>query len=380
MDIASRRILQVCGVVIVLGLAILAYDRWVVRSDEAAPEVRREQVAGELALEIVEDDRGLARAAVLLEPFGEIAHAVDGVEVAMRQVRSDLTLWLIEFTSRERTLIGRPGFQPRVTVPRLAIVAVFDQDPGWASHRQTAVDDAPPELPGDWHPRLAAMTDFRMGIEGPVVAFVSRIEGSALVQAVEARTSPEFHAGLLNSALRVDVQRALDIIGAMPGAPHIDRFYRIDVDVKLPAIDRSPLDRAAAQRNEAIDAMRSRMKEIDIGMEKEREALRERMAEQREEMRERMAQQREQMRERSAEMRRQLQESAEASRERLRESAEASRERLRESTEASLERLQESVEASNGRLQESVEASLERLGEPVSDPAAGRVPERAGAL
>ncbi|MCP5181864.1 MAG: hypothetical protein H6993_16370 [Pseudomonadales bacterium] len=267
----QKTILLACGVILVAGLGLLAIDRWIVRAGAPDEASQREAVLRELALEPVRDQATLARMPAQLEAFVPLLGQVTRIDDVLRQQQAEATLYLVAFRSRQRDAgLDRALSRTGVDAPRLLLLIELREPPGWNAFLQTEAATAPAELPDAWHERLARLEDYRMGISGNFVVFVSRLSGSALMATIEANTSPEFHPGLLNSALRVDVQQALDIVGAMPGAPVLERFYRIPgVEVNLPAVNREPLER---QR----EAQRARQRELEA----ERAAMRARMQEQ----------------------------------------------------------------------------------------------------
>lgn len=282
-------VLSGCALVIVLGGALLLVDRFFVRADEPPEAVRRAEAIETLSLEEVRDVAALEHLSAAIQPFAPLFGEVRQIDAVLRQQQASATLWLVEFRSRHRdAALDRGLSYTGVDAPRMMLLVELATDPGWQPFIQASADAMPAELPPAWHARLARMAPYRMGIHQGRVAFVSQLEGSALVQSIEARTSPEFHPGLLNSALRVEVQQALDIVSALPGAPGLERFYRIDVDVRLPEIDRSALVRAQAQRQAT-----------QIKLDAELSELRQRMAEQRAEFRQRNQENLERFRERS---------------------------------------------------------------------------------
>lgn len=248
-------------------------------------------VAERNGLERVRDDAGLQAATTLLQPYTAISGDVVRVDAVMRRIEPGATLWLVDYRSRAQGPRLNQGRRTSIDVPLLAIVLELDRARDWESYRQSADTPVPPGLPEPWHRRLAAMSEYRMGIEGNTVAFFSQLQSSALVHIAETGTSPEFKPGLRNSALRLDVQRALDIVAAMPDGPRLARFMRIDgAKPDLPSPDRAPLDRMNATMaearaesheagREAVRAMSEAGEESRRRAEADRERFRPRMAE-----------------------------------------------------------------------------------------------------
>lgn len=309
----QRWILSACAVVIVLGGGLLLFDRFFVRGDQPSEVQRRAEVIEALSLEEVRDPAALEALADSLQPFTPLIGRLTRVEAVLRQPQPHATLWLVAYQSRQRdAALDRGVSYTGVDAPRLLLLIELAQDPGWQPFMQTATDEVPAELPPSWHARLAAMAPYRMAIDRGRVAFVSQLQGSALVQSIQARTSPEFHPGLLNSALRVEVQQALDIVSALPGAPPLERFYRIDVDVDLPPVDRSALDRAAEQRHSIQAKLDAERAELRTRMAEQQEAFRQRNEENLARFRERMEANNARLRARTEALREQVGNGAEA--------------------------------------------------------------------
>lgn len=277
--------------VVMAALSILAMADPSVRAAEPPAVDALDAVAQRHGLERVDDAPGRQAAAALLSPFAAIGGDVVAIDATMRRAEAGATLWLVDYRSRAQGPRLAQGRRNTIDLPRLAIVVELAQPPGWPAFRQSAAAPAPPVLPAAWHPRLAAMGEYRMGIEGRVVAFFSQVQSAALLHLTESTTSPEFHPNLRNSALGVDVQRALDVVGALPRAPKLARFMRIDgVTPDLPVTDRAPLDRmraTAAQAqadtrraaDEAVRSMAEAGAELRRRSEADRERFRQRIAE-----------------------------------------------------------------------------------------------------
>ncbi len=112
------------------------------------------------------------------------------------------------------------------------------------------------------------------------VLFASQLETWALMQASNQSVSSEFHAGLLNSALRIDVQRALDIVSLLDAdLPTLSRFYTIDVpdvDIDIPDASKisAGLSDIAAQTEAKLAAQREQWERQDAQREAQWEATR----------------------------------------------------------------------------------------------------------
>ena len=274
-------ILKACGVVIAVGCSILAIDRWFVRGDEPPPEHQLAAVIDDLELEVVQDQFGLRRLTSGLAPFESLLGKISGIDVVLRRSEAAGSLWLVQFRSRQRSaLLDRMVSPTGVETPRFLILVELANDPGWPAFLQQAPSDVPDVLPEDWHARLASLQPYRMGIHAQWVAFVAQVSGPSLLQSMQSHTSAEFHPGLLSSAMRIDVQQALDIVGAMHGAPVFEPFYLArGIESNLPQTDTSALQRMAIERQARQDAFDEQREKLRKEQAVAREALRLKQAE-----------------------------------------------------------------------------------------------------
>jgi hypothetical protein len=282
--------LKICAVIIVVGLVILAIDRWIVRADEPAREQQLGQVIQQNELQQVTGQAGLDELQRKLQAFEAVTGQVQKVNTALLRIEASARLWLIEYQSRERSLIGANAPMARVDVPLFAILIEFENDPGWPAFRQENAADAPEILPPDFAARLLRMAEYRLAMQGRQVVFASQLQTAALMQSVQANTSPEFHPGLLNSAMRVDVQAAIDIVNAFPGSPQLARFYQIEgIEVNLPKVDGSALSKRLRADRERIQAeQRAASEELARKFEQDRAEFRKRNEELTQQFRDRM--------------------------------------------------------------------------------------------
>jgi hypothetical protein len=293
-------ILKICGVVIVIGLIILAIDRWIVRADSPDNQQQLTRLIEETRLHPVTSATELDQLLLRLQAFEALTGQVQGISTALLRTGSSARLWLIEYRSREPSLIGANAPLARVDVPRFAILIEFENDPGWPTFAQVDPGDAPAILQAEFADRLRRMSEYRLAMQERLVVFASQLQTAALMQSVQASTSPEFHPGLLNSALRIDVQAAIDIVNALPGSPQLARFYAIEgIEVNLPQVDGSALSERLRADRERIQAEQQAARE-----QRERE----------------FEQQRAEFRQRNEEINRKLRERTEAANERLRSS------------------------------------------------------------
>jgi hypothetical protein len=203
------------------------------------------------------------------------------------------------------TRCARALYRPRqthldVTVHPFGILIAYETAPEWPAW----MGDGDPPRPPFTAPltrRLAAMDEYRMGLSGRYAFFTSGLETWSLAQAIQRSVSAEFHPGLLNSALRLDVQRALDVVNELEGdRPQLARFYEIDVaelDIELPStqgITRG-MEEARTTLQKELDALRA---EREAQAARLREESAARMAEARKAMQESLAASRENARQR----------------------------------------------------------------------------------
>ncbi|NEV64012.1 hypothetical protein [Thiorhodococcus minor] len=275
---SANWILIACALVIGLGLGVLAIDRWVVKRDLPPKEQQLAALAEDFGLTLRDDDVSLAELRALLSPFAATTGAPDRIGPALSRSDGERLLWLFEYSSRETAIarVGKPDVHAEVTLFGILLDLGPGPDlPAWSQ----AEDSRPPAPPHtvDSIARLARLDGYRMAMHGRRVLFVSTLQTWALKQVAEQRTSAELHPGLFNSAMKVEVQLALDTVNAMDldMAP-LDRFYQIDIGpIDLPKPDasglRSALEESSRQAKEQLD--------------RDMAELRERMARQREENR-----------------------------------------------------------------------------------------------
>jgi len=262
-------ILKICAVIIVVGLIILGIDKFIVRGDEPTEQQRVEQLSDDLSLDDLSNDEALKqRMTEILSSHQDITGR--GIEVSKVLGRNDeaARLWLVEFSSREFALYRSGGLSSNVDITRLAIVMEFGQGaalPTWSQENS----EASTPLNAEALERLQRMDDYRMAMGSNHVLFASQLETFALLQASNQSVSSEFHAGLLNSALQIDVQRAVDIVNLLDAdLPQVARFYTIDVpkpNITVPDASKisAGIDDIAKQMEQDRAAMREEWERQD---------------------------------------------------------------------------------------------------------------------
>jgi hypothetical protein len=233
-------ILKICGVVIFVCLIILGIDKYIVRRHEPSTEEQLDRLTEELALEPRDDEASVEELRGLLSAFEEEIGRPNEIGPVLTRTDDAGVLWIFEYKVNQRFLYRPRTTDLSVDMPLLGILMELPRSvalPGWNSDGETA----PPQPPftNEAVERLAAIDDLDMSMTGRLVFFTSRVKTWALKQAIDARVSAEFHPGLLNSALRIEVQRAINVVNRLDaGLPQIAQFYQIDVpkpDIEIPS-------------------------------------------------------------------------------------------------------------------------------------------------
>lgn len=271
---AQKLILKICAIIIVLGLGILAIDRWIVNPDKPSQDERIQTLIGEFGLTPQTETGTLAAFEKKLGAFQDLTGKIQKIGPVFSKSMGVQQLWLFEYTTREVAIhqVARPDASVDVTLFGIYL----DLGPGAPLPAWTQNDtDTPPTPPHTEKSvaQLQRLPQYRMAMQERHVLFVSTLETWSLKQAVDQQTSPEFHPGLFNSAMKVDVQMALDVINQMDtGNAPLPRFYTVDIGpLDLPAPDISPLQNkiqeATRQAREKMDADREALR---LKMEKDR--------------------------------------------------------------------------------------------------------------
>ncbi|MCB1607567.1 MAG: hypothetical protein KDI71_11380 [Xanthomonadales bacterium] len=294
-------ILKICALIIVVGLAILAFDRYYVRRDQPSEGEQLARLSEEHQLD-QQSPRGeqAARILELLRAHHDITGNPQQINTLLSRSEGASTLRLIEFDTREFALYRGNGQTSRVNVALVAVLIEFDADAGLPDWNQALNPDPPqPPFGAEALARLRAMDDYRMATGSHHALFVSQRQGPALIQAINQSVSADFHPGLLNSAMAIDVQRAVDIANLLEAPlPQVARFYQIEVpELKIDLPDRpvsAGLDEIVQQTHDQIAAQREQWAAEDAQRQAEWQrtldelkAKRERQAAEREAQRER---------------------------------------------------------------------------------------------
>ncbi len=270
-----------CAVIIVVASAILLIDRFFIREPALPLSESLPPVAERLGLSLDVDAADRALLAEVLSAMPEIAGEVVSIETVMRRTDANHRLWVFEFKAREVVMVSSGQLTPLRThsagITRLGIVLELAGAslPAW----QQTQPDAPPAPPwtAEADQRHALIEDLWFGFAGPYVVALARPGRFPLEELVAPNFSPEFHPGLLNSALAIDVQRVLDVVNRMhTGVPQLARVYQIDVDVKLPPVRKpelaSRMAEIAREQAAAREQWRQRLAEQQAQREAERDA------------------------------------------------------------------------------------------------------------
>ena len=287
-DASQKWTLIVCAGVIVVGLAILAFDRYVVRGDQSSTPPRSastlDDVASTLQMQPIDsaaERLGLLR---LLQQQPELVGRDPTIEAVLQRRFDGATLTAIDFSSQTAGMYGAQGTRHDVAVGHLAILLQLDAGsalPDWSTLSGEPAP-APPFTVGALA-RLAAMDEFEMASSERQLIFVSRADGWALMRAAERSTSAEFQPGLLNSALRIDLQRAIDVLNALElGLAGLPPIYEIKVDPRIEV----NLDTGISERLEKVrldaEAQRLQLKETLEEQSRANQAARDALAAERE--------------------------------------------------------------------------------------------------
>jgi len=351
----QKRILQGCAVILMMGGVILAIDQFVVRKDEPSTQEQLSTLEGELGLAQRNDDASKSALRDALTAFEPLTGSIGELGPILTRDEDGARLWLFEYTVREMALY-RPG-QPNlnIAVRHFGILIVFETAPGWPTWMG---DSAPPRPPftAPLVARLAAMDGYRMGLAGLYAFFTSGLETGSLAQAINQSISAEFHPGLFNSAMRLDVQRALDIVNGLEGEqPRLARFYKIDVpklDIELPSTEgiTRGMEETRTTLQKELDALRAERQTQSARLREESAA---RMNEARASMQENLAASREEARQRLEAITEKAHQRREESAARRAEAREALQERLAASREEARQRLEAITEKADPPRQET---------------------------
>lgn len=258
-------LLKILAAVIVICCAILAVDRFIVRpqSDSATTD-DLPAIAAEMDMELsprgTHDEQIQATTRSLAEATPGIDPA-DTVGDVFYRAGEGYELFVYEHGD-ERTAVHTDTNRHTATVNRLGILIRWP-----AAHLPyfTAYDDGRIAAGGDERlreiltresiERMRGFDGFTAAGGGQSLLFLADAPSSALMALAEQSTSPEFQPGLRNSALKVDVQRAVDIANLMNVSSFaVADVYTVDVgdtDIQWKKPDlTSGIDEVAAETHE----------------------------------------------------------------------------------------------------------------------------------
>lgn len=292
----QKVILTICGVIIVLGSIILLIDKFIVKRGEPTRDESLATVQQELGFELHDPYSQAGELMHVSKRFEMIAPPADDIGAVMVQRTDDHEMFLYEHKYDQRALRGATqthsmsvelfGILFRLPGANLPDVFVLP-DGSFSGKREDLEQVYTPEAVE----RLKSWKDFAMGTSGEFILYIQRPPSNALVAASQRNTSADFQPGLLNSGLKVDVQRAIDITNMLKlDRPEIASVYttdigEIDVNVDVPELDLG-LDKTVKETHDKVDAI---MAESDKDMAEFREKMARQRAEREAEMEQRRA-------------------------------------------------------------------------------------------
>jgi hypothetical protein len=204
----------------------------------ADEEARRlEALAATHSMTIDRDPATAARLRAHVERFPQVGGRAGTLGPILSRRGAAGMLHVFEYTRSGISMPGPQGRLLRAAPTMLGIVMEIDGArplPSWQQGEAQA--PVPPHTEASLA-RLNRIEDLRMASAGAVILFASQRDVFVLKQITDQSTSKEFHPGLFNSALPIDVQRALDVVAAMDfGQRPFERFAVLPpVRTDLPA-------------------------------------------------------------------------------------------------------------------------------------------------
>lgn len=253
------QLLKALLAVLFLCAAILLIDRFFVPRPPAEDAPAVTDIATRLSLQHDAGQSQTATLRTLLGRFEPIAGAVQSIETVLWREDATHRLWVFEFKASEVVMVSSNRFRPlqrhRAGVTRLGVAVELKGRslPAWS-----VLQDG--DWPAPWTAgaieRAQRIEDLWLAMDGPFVVALARPDRFPLHEMVARSISPEFHPGLFNSALPIDVQRLVDVVNLLDtGAPPLARVYRIEgIEVKLPELRRPDLTGALPRRDGNPDA------------------------------------------------------------------------------------------------------------------------------
>lgn len=206
-------------------------------ADSNAPKPL-EEVASELGMVVADyDSRLINGLRELSQRFHRVAPPVSEIGDILQRVDNQHRLFVYEHRYEGTGAYSNGANRHTISVDLLAIAIDVKEArfPAFQMNDDGELLSGSAEvvgkvLPAEARKRLAGWEDVGMAAEGRFVYFINEPPLFALNAVIEQNTSPEFRPGLRNSGLKVDVQRALDIVNMMrPGEPPLAPVYQIEV-------------------------------------------------------------------------------------------------------------------------------------------------------
>lgn len=339
-------LLKILAGIIVVCCAILAVDRFIVRPNSGEATVDDlPEIAAEMEMElsprgrhderIKSATRKLAESTPGVDPADKVGdvfyRAGEGYELFVYEHGDERTA-LHTDTNRHAATVNRLGILMRWPSADLPYFTAYN-DGRVAAGGQEGLREILTEASMQ---RMQTFDGFTAAGGDEYLLFLSDAPGSTLMAIAEQSTSPEFQPGLRNSALKVDVQRAVDIANLMSitsfkvADVYIIDIGDIDIQWEKPDLT-SGMDEIAEQtREEVATIMENAEADSAKRMEEQSQRQKEILAQMRERNEAAMAKSRERNAAILAEQRQRSEELRQQREERSAEAVKRSQERLEE--------------------------------------------------
>lgn len=245
----QKRILLACAVLGAIGAIVLAIDNFIVNPDRASEQDLIVEAAEELRLELHQPYAQAEQLIEILQGFGEPVKPATEIGRVLKREDQQHRLWVYEHRYvRPRPLTHRSSDSEREVQllgilieslgPELPPLVRFPNGQFDTSDRERMESLVTPDLAQ----RLINLDEFSLVSAGQFLVMLSREPLVPLTAAIDRRRNPQFADGLANAALKIDVQRAIDIFNRLrPGEPPIADIYRLgNLSINI-EINREPL-------------------------------------------------------------------------------------------------------------------------------------------